>query len=299
MRYVLLLFFLTSILFSNEHKKNSYNKLVSNYGFYSKGSFLSNFKDSQLALTMLGEEIAKAYKTKINIIFYEDNIDVYNAFIKDNKLTMIILGTKFFYAHKKQLDKIASSFLTVALNTKRHRQLYLISNYDSNKFEDIRNKTVSFNKYDNTAFTWIDKASLTLFKKPILKLTKNIIKERSESVALLKVFFEKSDMAVVTKRTWDTMIELNPSIKNKIKIIQKSTYNQIPIVGIFKKDTSKLLLNAFFDFTGNLNSNLRNKQIINILKIDHIYKLKTKTLDKIGVYYKEYFKLQEQYQESL
>ncbi len=299
MRYILLLFFLISILFANEHKQILDNKEISNYGFYSKGSFLSKFKNSQLALKMLGEEIGKAYDTKVNIIFYKDNIDVYKAFKTNNKLTMIILGTKFFYENKEEIDKIANSYWTIALNTKAYRQLYLISNHKNHNFKDIKNKIVSFNKYDKTAFTWINKKSFELFKKPLFKLTQNIIEEKSESVALLKVFFKKSNMAVITKSTWDTMVELNPSIKNKIKIIQKSNYNQIPVIGIFKNNTSSFLLNSFFDFTGNLNSNLRNKQIVNILKIDYIYKINKQELDKLGLYYKEYFKLKEEYKKSL
>ncbi len=288
MKFFLLLLYLTSILYSDNHKQSSYKNVVSNYGFYSKGSFLSNFKDSKLALTMLGEEIAKIHKTKINIIFYEKNIDLYRDFVKNEEITMIALETNFFYKYRKEINKLSNLFWTISFDGKRHRQLYLISNHKGNSSKDIKNKTISINRHDETAFTWINKMSLKLSKKPISKFIKNLAEERSESVALLKVFFKKSDMAIVTKRTWDTMIELNPSIKKKIKIIKKSKYNQIPVIGIFRKNTSSFLLNTFFSFTGNLNSNLRNKQIINILKIDHLYKIKKQSIDELGIYYKEY-----------
>ena len=48
MRYILLLFFLISILFANEHKQILDNKEISNYGFYSKGSFYQNLKTHNL-----------------------------------------------------------------------------------------------------------------------------------------------------------------------------------------------------------------------------------------------------------
>ena len=140
---------------------------------------------------MLAEEIGNTYDTKVNIIFYKENIDVYNAFRKNNKLTMIILGTKFFYKNKEEIDKIANSYWSIALNTKAYRQLYLISNHKNHNFKDIKNKIVSFNKYDKTAFTWINKKSFELFKKPLFKLTQNIYRRKIRISCPIKSIFQK------------------------------------------------------------------------------------------------------------
>ena len=71
----------------------------------------------------------------------------------------------------------------------------------------------------------------------------NMISEKEVNKVILPLFFGKADAGLVTRKGFDTMSELNPQIKQKLKII----------------NTSKPLVPTIFCFTANTDALVRKK----------------------------------------
>lgn len=142
---------------------------------------------------------------------------------------------------------------------------------------------------------WINKLSLLQNKKSIESISSKIIKENKENTALLNVFFKKTDLAVVSSKTWDDMIILNPSISKKLKIIEKSEKNNIPFIGFFHKNVEEKKINDFFRVTGNIEKSVRAEELMTLLKFKKFFKIDDSYLSKMEIYYTEYFELRNRY----
>lgn len=286
---LLIISFLTISLHSEE-------KFESRFGFLSEGTLLSSFKDARVALKVWLEDVAVSYNGKLHVEFYDNSEDLYNA-LKNNKLEMVILDLPFFFKNKNDILKTSANFWSLNLSNVKYPQYYLLAKKSLNakSFADVKNKTVSLKKGDIGASVWLDKNSLISNKESSLNATKDIILKKKESTALLNVFFNKSDFAVVRKETWDISSELNPALKKKISVIKKSQSIHIPFIGIFRKDTKDLTLKSFFKLSNDLNKIKGSQQIITLLKFNSLFKIDDNYLKDLDKYYEEYFALKKKY----
>ena len=62
---------------------------------------------------------------------------------------------------------------------------------------------------------------------------------KKQASIVYKVFFKKNTFAVVPKVTYETVAELNPQIKRKVKILRKSKAIFVSLVGLFNKNMNK------------------------------------------------------------
>lgn len=268
----------------------------SKYGFVSSGTLLSNFEDARIVLSKWLENIAIEHNGKAEVKFYSEYESLYTDF-KNKKLNMIALEMPFFFKNKEYLKNNSSNFWSLATDKTKYSQYVFLANKSLNakSFKDIKNKTLSIKKEEVIADVWLDKNSLLGNKSSYKRLLKELKYENKESTAILNVFFKKTDFAVVSSKTWNTMIELNPSIKKKIEIVSKSKKIHLPFIGLFDKHTDKETVNAFFELSDKLKSLSGSKQIISLLKFDSIFRVDDKSLKVLENYYDEYFKLKEKY----
>lgn len=290
MKIVLLL-----LISLNLYAQNNYD-YESNFGFLSRGTLLANFKDAQTALSDWIESTAKEDNGKVDVFYYADSHSLYNDY-KKNKLNMIVLELDFFFKNKDEIKKKSNNYWTLVNNETVHSQYYLIANKSLNvkELKSIKNTTVSIKKYNLSSEIWFDKISLLENKKSYKNLVKKVNYKEKESSSLLDVFFKKSQFAVISKSTWDIMIELNPSIKKRVEVIRKSKKIHYPFIGLFSNNASEKGLKAFFRLSENIKGLKRGEQIINLLKFDSVHRIDENSLNALNNFYSEYFELQKKY----
>ncbi len=271
-------------------------KFESKFGFLSEGTLLSSFKDARVALKIWLEDVATSYDGKLDIEFYDTSESLYSA-LKNGELEMVILDLPFFFKNKKDIFENSDNFWSLNMSDSKYPQYYLIGKKSLNAkdFKGIKNKTISIKEGDLGASVWLDKNSLINNKESSKKALKEIILKKKESTAILNVFFNKSDFAIVRKETWDISSELNPSLKKKIAVIQKSKKIHIPFIGLFRKNTKSLTIKSFFSLSQDLNKIKGSGQIITILKFHSLFKVDDDYLKNLDKYYDEYFALKKKY----
>ncbi|APW64910.1 hypothetical protein LPB137_03145 [Poseidonibacter parvus] len=269
---------------------------VNRFGFLSEGTILSSFKDARVALKVWLEDTAHDNDTKVEIEFHKTSNSLYKA-LKNRELDMVVLDLPFFIKNQKDIFKTSDNFWSLNIVDDKFTQYYLIAKKSLNAkgFKDIKNKTVSLKKGTLGSFVWADKNSYIINKSSLKKVTKEIQEKKKESFAVLNVFFNKSDFAVIRKKTWDIMTELNPSISNKLEVIKKSQKNHIPFIGIFHKNTNKKVIDIFFKLSKELKNVDGIEKMVELLKVNSIFKIDNEFLKVLDKYYSEYFSLIKKY----
>ncbi|MCP4970013.1 MAG: hypothetical protein GY932_05390 [Arcobacter sp.] len=295
MKIIFILLLTINLLSDSEvnFKDDSFNSI---YGVTTEGNLLSRFKDSRIALKAWLEDIAKIYKGNVTMKFYDSSKPLYKDFTV-NKLDMIIVDLPFFFKNKDDIENKSHHLWSMIIGEHKFDQLYLVANKSKNLkgFKDLKNKTIAIKKGNENIKIWLEKKSYEENKKSSNKLLKNIRIEKKDRTALLRVFFGKTDYAIVSKNSWNIMLELNPSFKNKIEILDMSDNIFLPFIGFFSKKANINSIDTFFKASNNLSEYEGGKQIVELLNIRSIYKVPNNTLIKLEKYYKEYFKLKESY----
>ncbi|MGA1939540.1 PhnD/SsuA/transferrin family substrate-binding protein [Arcobacter sp. YIC-310] len=280
----------------NLYSSDKNYKFESTYGFTQNGTILNRFKDARVAMKTWLEDIAESYEGKLTLRFYDNDRVLYNDF-KKGKVEMIVLNLPFYFKYESEINKDAINLWSIAMSKDRYIKYYLITSKDSGikSFKDIKNKSISINITDNVGSIWLDKNSLVYFKASYKDIFSEVHLASKESTALLNVFFKKRDLAVVTKKTWDTMIELNPGILDKIKIIEETKQKHLPFIGFFSKYANKTSIDTFFELSENLKELKGSRQIIELLKFDSVFKVEKNSLTGLKNYYREYEFLKKKY----
>ena len=204
-------------------------------------------KDIRLGLKRIFTKAQEIKKEVLNISFYQNSDEIINDFVYEKKLDIINVMPIDYLNNRDLIYKHSDSFWIIKDSKNNYKQYYIISNVESgiNDISDIENKKIVTYLSDNLARIWLDKLSLEINRKSYTTLIGKEITTKSSSKPILDIFFKKSDIAVVTKLSWEVMKELNPGIMKKIKIIKKSEPIFFLTLGFFHKDSSKSLRKKF------------------------------------------------------
>ena len=273
---LILLLILNTSLFSTDD--------INRFGFLSHSNNVLNFKDARDSLSNWIKDMGISNDLKVESRFFTSVEELISNYSK-NQLDMIVMSLPEYYENKDVLKKISKNYWTATFSNEEFNQFYLITQIDSNinSIKDISNKKISLELYDKVPEVWIKKLSLLQNKKSIESISSKIIKENKENTALLNVFFKKTDLAVVSSKTWDDMIKLNPSISKKLKIIEKSEKNNIPFIGFFHKNVEEKKINDFFRVTGNIEKSVRAEELMTLLKFKKFFKIDDSYLSKMEI----------------
>lgn len=296
--FIVILLLNSNLLANNSSETNSKTyEFSSTFGFLQTGTILNRFKDARVAVKVWLEDIALSYGGDLTLKFYDNTDTLYEDF-KNQKVDMIVLNLPYYFENKVKIDNESVELWSIAMSEDRYVKYYLITSKNSNinSFRDVKGKTISLATNDTVGNVWLDKNALKLFKTTYTNVFKEIHPVLKESTALLNVFFKKRDLALISKRTWDTMNELNPSIKNKIKIIDETKEKHLPFIGFFSKYTDKRSIDAFFELSANLEDLRGSSQVIDLLKFKKVIKINEESLVDLENYYNEYLKLKKRYE---
>ncbi len=288
--FLLLISFNLCILQANEKVEYTLGINVENNDF-------RKIKDIRLGFQKIFADALNIYHKKLNLTFYESTEEIISDFTKSSKLDILAIKAIDYLKNQKEINNNSKKFFIIKDSIRDYKQYYLIANTSSNinSIKDIKNKILTSYFENNTIRIWLDKLSLESNKKSYKNLIKLEIKKRSESLAILDVYFKKSDFAIISRSAWEIMIELNPTLKKKIRIIKKSDEIFFFAVAFFKKSRTKELENTFNELTTIEKLKSKVQDILVLAKAHSIKFVQKDYLKEIELFYKEYLELKKRY----
>lgn len=257
-------------------------------------------KDANAAFKLLvdafvhGLEKKKMKKFKLEHKIYESISD----FKKDieNKSLSFFHSTSIVY-HEVNARKEFIPFLTGSTgNGNKFIRYVLVTNIknDYNNPNDLINQKICLTQKiaGEIGFYWINTLLRENLKNKDFKSIEYQTIKQNETELLLSVFFGKNKFAIVSEEIYNLASELNPSLKSKIKIIEKSK----PLInGIFayRKNSDSESFKTISDVAVTLHKDNSGKQILELFKLREIVVLSEADLNETEYVinkYNKYFK---------
>ncbi len=250
-----------------------------------------DLNDASTAMNMWVSELEKSLNPefKLKPVYIDQIKDIELSSLKNTAL--ICLNSVDFLNYKTKLD-LDGAFVPL-INGQLFSEFVLLTGEDIDNISALKEAKIGMElRYDHfIPYMWLD----VLLNENNLPRTEKFftsIKESDkESRLILSVFFGQLDACIVNKNAYDLMIELNPQIEKKLKIIDKSP-GFLSTVTCFSKsfkniDHRQKIARA----AEKLNSYAGGKQILTLMKTDQIISFKKEYLDNLKKLLKEYNKI--------
>jgi len=254
---------------------------------YSTNSFneLSK-KDSQIVLNLWFEDMMKSLNHSAKFTFYDD-ITLMAEDFDSNKLDLIFANgmelVKYF-----NISKMQGAFTGGAVGK------------NADNLVEVRRKSTSKEFLKRQKILRIsllkgETPSQVYAKSIVLREYKNrevhYISTKKNSAALLKLFFNQSDIAIVPKKTFEFAIELNPQIGIKLEVMHQTNIT-LATLGYFNKNTDVSFRDKVTELAFKVVQKKRGKQMLLMFKTPKLMKVNPEQLIPIRKLYKEYLKLE-------
>ncbi|MCP4970022.1 MAG: phosphate/phosphite/phosphonate ABC transporter substrate-binding protein [Arcobacter sp.] len=236
-------------------------------------------------------EVRPIMKDEVEVYFFNNDKALITEFERFKKMNLIVVSSDFYLKNSKKLQEISK--MPFLFNKEERNQFYLIVNKKSNinTLDNLNGKKGGFFVGDETDNKWLDYILITKVKRPFSSLDiKKKFAERPVSL-VLDVYFKKLDFAVVSKVIYDNMIELNPSIKKKITILEKSKPIFFLAIGLFHKNTPDNLVSDFYKLLDNGEFNLNLGFLYKLLNLYGMQRSSFEDLKEVDNFYEEYLQL--------
>jgi ABC-type phosphate/phosphonate transport system substrate-binding protein len=257
-------------------------------------------KDADAAFKIWTDTFVKRLKAKDVYDFtfeYKmyDDVNTLKKDLKNNFINYFNVSTEAYF--DLNADNEFVPFLSGTNNPKDKFMYYLLITSAKNKNSELKfisNKKILISKSNENTFgkIWL-KTYLREELGEILFRTINFSSSnQNENEDLLAVFFGKADYAIISNGAYELACELNPSIKNKIRIIKKSG-SLVNGVFVYRKGMKPSTIKAIRDIATAIDYDNEGKQILNLFKISKIVSITSDDLldcEKVIYKYHKYFK---------
>ncbi len=271
-----------------------------NIGYYFKTlNEFANRTDIEISLNFWTRELFDVEAKKHNFtitsashaFLFDSMEDLRDAF-SNGQLDMILAPPLLINKYFKP-EELGDGFVGVLAET-QHEALILLARTDKNinTIKDIRGKRLAMINNDELAEVFIDTLVLKDQHKSYKKMNLSIQFQKKIDRIVLDVYFDKADIGVVFTSSYNLMVEMNPDIKNKVKILK-----EYPIkarnFSFFRHDYPyiKEFTEAGIDFP----NMTRGKQLLDVFKTSAIDYCKVEDLVVFKTFYNEYLQLKKAY----
>jgi len=285
MRLLVFIFFIffTTSLFSKENK--TYIGILYEKIFTTK-------KEARIASVIWTKYMEDKGYENVIIKFYQDE-NILIADYLNNKVSTLLGTYEMYYKNKSILEHASKRRWVPAVRREIFEQYYLIKNKTSDiSLDKLENKTFYYR--NSIGKKWLESLVLEKYKKPISKVFSKVVEIKKAQKLIFNVFFNKNELSVVSKDLYDDMIQLNPQIKNKIEILEKSKSMFISAIGF----SSKKISLYYNDMLKMVKEDIDKKGVIRLsesINIHSFYDISNEELKPLDRFFSDYLILKNKY----
>jgi len=293
MRFIffILLFFIT---YSYASKNDILN--IALYGLDKK---IANEKTVEKLLLKLYDKIDNLKDKKINTFFYKTEKELVDDIKSDKKKFDFLYTIPSVYLRNYNIiNNNTINHFAITTNESKYVQYYLVASKDLSlkKLLSLKNKKLRLQSMDFLGQYWFENLFLSegvnYYKKNI-KINKNKVHRQYKKI--LDVYFGKIDLAIISKNSWETTIDLNPKIKNKIHVLKKSEEIFPAVITVSNRNINKDILKHHHDFILDENNEEYISNILSLVKFSNVIKIDKNDYDKAHKFYEKYLFTKQKY----
>ena len=236
-----------------------------------------SYAEVEATLKIYIEEFRKRFlkrgikKITINYKSYNNSSELEQDIIK-GKVNVFTISTADFY--KFNNIKSYESILSGVTSPKSKFDNYiLITNSSTINLSQIGSEEIQVSTIfpHQLKTMWV---KLVLYGKNKTNKVNIIESQLSEGNLILSVFFGKAKHAVVTRAAFDLVCELNPQVKEKLRVLSESQDLVNTFIGYKKGDDVDMdMIYTLTSVAQEIKDDPVGKQILNLFKIDRMEKL--------------------------
>lgn len=176
------------------------------------------------------------------------------------------------YAELARSERCDEFAISTAGGTEREKYVVIVQDDDPiDRLEDLENATLNVlvNPRMSLALIWLDVEFMQL-GKPVARSFVGSINPCSKATqTVLPVYFGKATAALITRHSLDTMIELNPELGRKLRVLATSP-DVIPSGFAFLGHRNRIDRQQLLDALAHMGDTTAGRQILTLTKADGI-----------------------------
>ncbi len=227
-------------------------------------------------------------RSETSVVQYKTFMDMEDALAK-NKVDMLIMLPEEFIQLREQY-KLAP-VLSVDYGKHFYNELILIVRSDAgiSKIEQLRGKSLILDvgQQGFVPYQWLDSFML----KKVSSRSKSFFSSVSESVkpaqAVMPVFFRKADACVVSRNSYETMVELNPQLGRQMLVLESSPGFLAGVLAV-RKDVHNPTCDAMLKAFLGMHTEQSGRQIMTLFRVNRLVPFLPEHLVAIEKVVKEY-----------
>ena len=242
-----------------------------------------NKKDLKISMVLWIQEIISQTQYTATYIDYDNSVSMGKDFNSGDLDLVIDFGINFIKNY--ETDKLIDGFRGGMKNGHQENIIIVLNESSSlENFVKLKKPIVALQGIEEIFKIY---ATVDLINK---KKSFTFLETKKRRGALLKLFFNKADAAIVTEKTFNFAKELNPQIGKKLKVVSVSNV-KAGAYGYFHKSFDAYKREAMINIALNLDKSVRGQQLLSLFKIDVVKKSRVIELTNIKKLYEEYIKL--------
>ncbi len=246
----------------------------------------STKQDAEVAFNAVLDEAIVNPDMKLHVSVYSTTEEIYAAFDK-GEIDGIFGSPLEFIGRMDQLgeESMALSYKSGAVK----QNFVLITRADATKVQlsDLRNKRLSLAKFQDVEALYLNTLLLRNQLGEIPEFFSLRLDAKNANVAIMDVFFGKSDAAVVRESEFLTAIELNPQIGKRLMVLDKSV-PCLPALGAVRKTLDREKVKNLMLDIERVSDNRRGGKILTLTQANSIVRISREEMHSVLDMMKEY-----------
>lgn len=249
-----------------------------------------NDADRHVAVQLLAKELIRDSGNEIKVFPLNSMAEMLDM-IEVGKVNYVIINSYLYLTGRQKLQPFLTDEIwgiQRAQEAKENYVLVVAQDFNYQNLQSLLGKSISIHKDYLLVNFYLNYLVKKEAKLPINKFFKRIKDTRTDSQAVLDVFFKTSDSCLVPQYIVDLVAELNPSVLKGIRIVHYSGAEFIPALVLRLKnnsvDTSNMIRNNLLT----LSDNARGQEIMNLFSIKSIKPINANALQDMIKLYDEY-----------
>jgi hypothetical protein len=231
-------------------------------GFYALSFPEFSVRDVEISIKLLSEEIGKEVGIPTSVEVYED-VQAMRRDFEAGTINFVVASTMLL-ATKFDVASFAAGFRFISDVSSSERMLVLgLLQPGKESFADYFGQRLILAQSEPSADLYIDYLSRLHFKQNYTTSFKLVGREKKAHQLVLKVFFAQAELTCVYQSVYDTAVEMNPQLKDRI--VTLAQFDHLPqSVGFFHSKTPPDFVEKVLQETDKLHKRPRGQVLLQL-----------------------------------